>query len=1245
MALAREELREDARLAGGGRYVLRGVLGGGRTGIVHRAYDREIGRLVALKTLRSFDADALYRLKREFRTLERLAHPNLVPFFELYVEGAERFFTMELVDGVEFVDAFRERLDAPDADAAAVYRELRGAIAQLAGGLGALHRQGVLHRDVKPANVLVARADGRIIVLDFGLASDLAARGDDALAIAGTMGYLAPEQIDGRGACVASDWFSAGVMLYQTLTGQLPFASVALRDLAAGRAQPLPPHHHDPRTPEDLEALVLALLDVDPARRPVGDEVRSRMTLPGGVRSFSSVASSHEVPVERRARLVGREPELATMRAALQQSRAGLCVIEVVGPSGIGKTAMVGEFAARAAGEDGALVLAGRCHPQESIPFKALDGVIDELVRWLAREPDDALASLLPGDVAAARRLFPVLGRVPRIARAPVASGPELDPSHGRRQASAALRELIARVAARQPLVVWIDDLQWGDLDSLALLREICRPPDPPAILLVLGARSETADASSVLRSLRAENGALAPSVRRQTVRVGPLARSDATRLVQDVLGDAAALEDVAARIVDESHCIPFLAGELARHLVETRRPGTTVDVYEPPALDALVAARVQALPALAREVLELVAVAGRPLDRELQHHAELRGEDLRPALGLLRAQGFVCSLPVGERVASSTYHERIREAVLATLPADVRRARHRALASALECERDADPRLRVDHYEGAGDTVRAGELALASGRRAAADLAFHQAADLYARARDLGTSEVPRWMLEARIGQMLTHAGHAHEAAACFESAASVLDASQPGDPRRIALRRRAAELYLRGGLYAEGIAALRTALADGRVRYPTTTLAALSSILLHRQKLRLRRRFVGDGDVHPIDVAASDRERLEVYWSAGVGLSLFDMLRAADFQLRHASLAFRLGEPRHLARALATEALTLAWEGGRSNRRRSERAQADAVRLAATVGDPRIEVQTLVTRAAIAFVERRFREALALCDRGAHICNTRHVGTTWEIANLELCAVSTLALLGETRRMRERMAEMLQRATARGDLYSSISLRIGLPNLCWISAGDLDEARRAIAHARESATLAPFQEYCAVYSEANADLYAGDPAAGWARVVAAWPVLRNGFVLRIQGVRIDLLDLRARCALALLAHPATRAARRGALLRAVRVVAWRLGRERVAWTAPVTAALLAGVAWQAGDRARAIALLVDAAAGFERLDMRAHAAAARLHLARVGVGETVDRCTGALGDLGIADPARYAAMLVPGIAGGVAR
>jgi hypothetical protein len=869
-----------------------------------------------------------------------------------------------------------------------------------------------------------------------------------------------------------------------------------------------------------------------------------------------------------------------------------------------------------------------------------MDGVIDELARHLASLAEDALRPLLPDDVAAARRVFPVLGRVARIARAMVGSGSEVDPSLGRRQGFAALRELLARVAARRPLVVWIDDFQWGDLDSLALLRELCRSPDPPALLLLLASRADAARASPDLHALRTSGLGLAPA-RQRTIELAPLDRADAARLVRSVLGEGGESEGVAERIADEAQCSPFLATELARHLAEHRRHGAPAEGYEPPALGALVEARVRALPALAREVLELVAVAGRPLDRELARHGERTGVDLRPALALLRTQCLLSVLPAGDRVASATYHDRIREAVLAMLPEESRRERHRTLASALECESDADPRLLVDHYEHAGDTARAAELALASGRRAAADLAFNQAAELYARALDLGASSVPRWILEARAGRMLTHAGRAREAAQRYESAARALAARDPADVRRVGLHRRAAELYLRSGLYPEGLRALRGSLREAGVRYAATPAMALASILVNRQRLRVRRWLVGRDEVRPRAPSAAERERIEAYWSAGVGLSLFDMVRAADFQLRHALLAYRVGDPRHLARALATEAMTLVWEGGSGNRRRSASIEAAAVRLAVAVGDPRIEVQTLVTRAAIAFVERRYREGLALCERGARICHTRRVGTTWEIANLELCAVSTLVCLGELTRVRAQLLELLQRAAENGDLYSTISLRIGLPNLAWLAAGDPDEARRQVAFARAAATLAPFQEYCAVYAESQVDLYVDDPVTGWERTSAAWPTFRKAFLLRIQGVRVDLLDLRARCALALLARGGARPGR-GRLAHVVRHAAWRIGRERVSWAAPVAQALRAGLAWQRGEHAAAIALLCDAAAGFDRLDMKAHAAAARLHLAGAGVdaGETVERCVAGLRALGIADPTRYAATLLPGTA-----
>ena len=603
------------------------------------------------------------------------------------------------------------------------------------------------------------------------------------------------------------------------------------------------------------------------------------------------------------------------------------------------------------------------------------------------------------------------------------------------------------------------------------------------------------------------------------------------------------------------------------------RRSGVAAGAPHPPGISEVVAARVGGLPPLARELLELVAVAGRPLEHELERHPRLQSVELRPALALLRAQCLVRAVPFGDGVATEAYHDRIRETVLALLPDAARRALHRELAEALETQPDADPRLLVDHYQQAGETARAGELALASGRRAAAALAFNQAAELYKRGLDLGATSVPRWQLEARIGAMLTYAGRGGEGAVHYDAAARALVAVQPDDVRRIGLRRRAAELYLRSGLYAEGLVALRQALRDAGVRWVRRPVAVLGSILLHRLRLRLRRALeTPAATAH----AAADRERLELYWSAGVGLSLFDLIRATDFQLRHALLALRVGEPRHRARALATEALTIAWEGGAANRRRSAVIQEEATRFATAVGDPRIIVQTIIMRAAIAFVERRYGEALALCEEGARLSRDRHVGTTWEIANLELCAASVLACVGEVTQLRARLVELQQQAHERDDLYSAVSLCIGYPNLGWVGGDEPDEARRQIASARRLATLAPFQEYCAVFATAQVDLYEGDALAAWRRTRAAWSESRRNFLLRIQGIRIDHLELRARAALAVAAGASVGRSERRRLLRFAARAARRLARERVAWTAPSIAALRAGIAWQRDARAR---------------------------------------------------------------------
>jgi len=207
----------------------------------------------------------------------------------------------------------------------------------------------------------------------------------------------------------------------------------------------------------------------------------------------------------------GREP-LEGLGSALGASREGTVVVHIKGLSGMGKSALLDHFAAQVeALDERAVVLRGRCYVQEAVPYKALDSLIDALSRFLLSLPRHDAEVLLPTRIAALSRLFPVLRRVPAVEQAPSTRDAEsTDPQVLRRRAFGALRELLARLAVRRTLVMIIDDLQWGDLDSFALLDEMLKAADPLPALFIGSYRSENESSSPFLRAFAEQRQALA---------------------------------------------------------------------------------------------------------------------------------------------------------------------------------------------------------------------------------------------------------------------------------------------------------------------------------------------------------------------------------------------------------------------------------------------------------------------------------------------------------------------------------------------------------------------------------------------------------------------------------------------------------------------------------------------------------------------------------------------------------------
>ena len=245
-----------------GRYEVIEEIGRGGMGVVYKCKDRTLDRFVALKGLSDAFGGETERFLREAQTAGRLRHPNIVPVYDVGRDGDELYLTMELVDG--------RSLGARIADASLDRRGALEVLRQVAGALDYAHRQGVIHRDVKPDNILID-AGGRALLTDFGLAKRVAADARLTMTgvIVGTPAYMSPEQAAGKPVGTASDVYSLGATLYFVLTGRPPYDGASPLEVALRVAGEDPPRPRDlnPNIARDIETLCLKAMERDPRRR------------------------------------------------------------------------------------------------------------------------------------------------------------------------------------------------------------------------------------------------------------------------------------------------------------------------------------------------------------------------------------------------------------------------------------------------------------------------------------------------------------------------------------------------------------------------------------------------------------------------------------------------------------------------------------------------------------------------------------------------------------------------------------------------------------------------------------------------------------------------------------------------------------------------------------------------------------------------------------------------------------------
>ncbi len=488
-----------------GRYEIKSFLGEGGKKRGYLAHDSTLDRDVAFALIKTegLDDASRQRISREAQAMGRLGdHPNIVAVYGIGEEAGQPYMVLPLLSGGD-VEGLLEKAE----DHKLPFSEAIRIAIETCEGLALAHGKGIVHRDLKPGNVWLAE-NGTAKIGDFGLAVAVdRSRLTQAGMMVGTAGYMPPEQAMGGEVTPQSDLYSLGCMLYEMVAGRPPFVgdeSVAIIGQHLN-TPPVAPAWHRPDCPTALEALILRLLEKDPAKRPAGAADVGAMltsldlTAGGKADATEEIATAHEHgPLYRRA-FVGREGELDQVRRAFDAATSGQGgLFMLVGEPGIGKTALCEQIATYTRMRGGQ-ALTGHCYEEgsPSLPYLAFVEALRECIRGSDRlELQKNLGGSAPH---VARILSDIREQIP--VPEPVVASPEEE----RFQLLHGVAESLRNAAAARPLLLVLEDLHWADRGTLDLLLHLGRNLAGARILILGTYRDVEVERSSPLSSVLAD--------------------------------------------------------------------------------------------------------------------------------------------------------------------------------------------------------------------------------------------------------------------------------------------------------------------------------------------------------------------------------------------------------------------------------------------------------------------------------------------------------------------------------------------------------------------------------------------------------------------------------------------------------------------------------------------------------------------------------------------------------------------
>jgi len=555
-----------------GRYAILKKLGEGGKGIVYKARDTVLNRVVAIKVLKNVvqGEEAYSRFMREAQVTAKLNHPNIVSIHDIGREDEKQFFVIEFVDGMS-VRSLMETYPEGKCDIQTVLR----VGVDVCSALQYAHSQGVLHRDIKPENILITQ-EGTAKLMDFGLAKMLSQpRITEEGIIVGTVAYVAPEIVLGKGADARSDLYSFGAVLYEMVTGKPPFPGEDSVKVIFSHIHDYPtsPSRLNPKVPQALADCIMKLLEKEPGKRyqSAEDLLRALREIAEGflretlVPSYkpSIVVPSLRPPAEREVQFINRVEELRVLKEAVDRAIRGEGgVVFLYGEAGIGKTRLARELGAYAHLR-GMQVLSGRCPALFRMdgvpPYVLWKEVIKDYLETCAPAQLYKVVGFYPSEVSElVPELKQKLGAIPQSL--------PISPEHGRDRLFEAVSQFVTNVSKDAPLLVILDDLQWTDQSSLLLMHYLARGVYKETLLLLGAYRDTDIDErhplSPVLTELNRERLLKSILLKR-------LSFDDVSDVIKRLLEQDDVPRDFCKLVYEKTMGNPFFTEEVIRSLQE----------------------------------------------------------------------------------------------------------------------------------------------------------------------------------------------------------------------------------------------------------------------------------------------------------------------------------------------------------------------------------------------------------------------------------------------------------------------------------------------------------------------------------------------------------------------------------------------------------------------------------------------------------------------------------------------------